>query len=222
MDAATIQNRLYKGYGKAALRLGMVHNQYRPAGAVDPLATVRGTLYASFNAEDFGYKRPNKYGAPTWYGVLDGSLTQPGDYLTGPERTVFIAAQQLHLPVLVVDCNRTICLIRPAAPVSVGDVGYSGEVADTDVTVLGQRAPDGSIAKGWPASILSKGRDEPTGTGLPATTKNAGWQILLPPSVPITIQATDILIDDLNRRYAVRSAELTDLGWRIQAVEEHA
>lgn len=222
MNAAQIQSRIYAGYGKAALTLGTVYSQYRPAGAANPLATVRGTLYASFNAEDFGYKRPNKYGQPTWYGVFDGSVTQPGDYLIGQEGTFFIAAQQLHLPILMVECNRQVRLIRQAAPANVGAVGYSGECASDDVDVLGQRAVDGSFGTGWPASIILKGRSEQSGTDLPSTTKNVGWQILLPPSVPITIAAGDILLDDLGRRYAVHGAEQMDLGWRIQAVEEHA
>jgi hypothetical protein len=194
-----------------------VYSQYRPSGSVNPLATVRGTLNASFNAEDFGYKKPNKYGAPTWFGIFDGTLTQPGDYLVGQGGTFFIAGQQLHLPILCVECNRSIVLTRPAVDSSVGAIGYGGEVAATDQDLLGQRDAGGALLHGWPASILTKGRDEPTGTDMPATVKNSGWQVLLPPSVP-----ADIMIDDLGRRYAVRGAELTDLGWRIQAVEEHS
>lgn len=212
MNAAQIQARIYAGYGKAALSLGTLYNQHRPSGAANPLATIRGTLHASFNAEDFGYKKPNKYGQPTWYGVFDGNVTQPGDYLVGAAGTFFIAAQQSHLPILLVECNRVVRVLRAPEVESVGAVSYSGACAADAVEVL----------TGWPASILLKGRAEPTGTGLPAATKNIGWQILLPPSIPITINASDILVDDLGRRYAVQGAEQTDLGWRIQSVEEHA
>ncbi len=72
----------------------------------------------------------------------------------------------------------------------------------------------------WPASILIGGRTQ-SGNGLPADVKEAGWKILLPPSFPITVSSGDILIDDLSRRYAVESAEQSDLGWRLIATEVH-
>lgn len=222
MDAATLQNRIYKGYGKAALRLGLAYSIYRPANASDPLATVLQTLPASFNAEDFGYKKPNKYGTPTWYAILDGSVTKPGDYLQGAGGTFFIAAQQLNLPILVVECNRTLCMKRQTAPAGVGAVGYGGATVAASTDVLGQTNADGSLQKGWPASVLLKGKADTTGTDIPSATKNVGWFILLPPSVPITLQAGDILVDDLGRRYGVQGAELTDLGWRLMAREDHA
>ena len=46
--------------------------------------------------------------------------------------------------------------------------------------------------------------------------------MMLPPSVPITIQAGDIVIDDLGRRYAIEGAELTDMGYRITTNEVHS
>lgn len=222
MDAATIQGKIYAGYAKVALRLGLAYQQYRPSLAANPLSTARASLYASFNAEDFKYGKPNKYGDPLWYGVFDGSTTLPGDYLVGPGGTFFIAAQQLNLPILMVECNRQVRLLRVSAPSGVGAVGYSGQCATDSTDALGAGGANGSFGTGWPASILQGGRAEATGTGLPTTNKNAAWKILLPVSVPITMNASDILLDDLGRRYVVQGAELTDLGWRMQAVEEHA
>jgi hypothetical protein len=69
--------------------------------------------------------------------------------------------------------------------------------------------------------VLLKGRMENTGSDLPGATKNVGWQILLPASIPIIINASDMLVDDLGRRYAVQGAEQTDMGWRLTTVEEH-
>jgi hypothetical protein len=48
-----------------------------------------------------------------------------------------------------------------------------------------------------------------------------GWDITIPVSVPAVINAGDTITDDLGRNYSVRGAELTDLGWRISAVEIH-
>lgn len=220
MDAATLQSRIYAGYGKAALRIGQLYSQYRPSGFANPLATQRGTLYASFNSEDMKYSRPNKYGKATWYGVFDGSLTQAGDYLVGPGGTFFIAAQQQALPILVVGCNRTVRIGRTPTDATPGLQAYSGVVESDQVDVLGTSDALGGIATGWPASILIGGRSDKDGK-LPSSVKSAGMIILLPPSVPIAIIESDIIHDDLGRRYAVYTAELTDLGWRIQANEEH-
>lgn len=219
MDGATLQNRIYKGYAKAALRIGQLYNQYRPSGSANPLATLRGTIYASFNAEDMTYARPNKYGKPTWFAVMDGTQTQVGDYLTGPEGTFFIAAQQLALPILAVECNRTIRIARTTASTAVGAIGYGGVVDANQIDVLGT-SNAGALVTGWPASILIGGRADRT-KELPADVKNAGWQVLLPASVPVTIAEADILHDDLNRRYAVYAAEQTDLGWRLTVNEVH-
>lgn len=215
MDGATLQARIYAGYGKAALRIGQQYAQYRPSGAGNPLESSLASLYVSFNAEDMLYGRPNKYGKPTWYALLDGTKTQPGDYLTGPGGTFFIAAQQQALPVLAVECNAKVRISRMAAPTAAGAVGYGGVVESAAVDVLG------SAAAGWPASVLIGGRsDKIVSTAM--SVKSSGWQILLPPSVPIAIAQGDVLHDDMGRRYAVYAAELTDLGWRLNANEEHA
>lgn len=219
MDAATLQNRIYQGYAKAAIRIGTLYNQYRPSTAADPLATQRGTIYTSFNAEDFGYSKPNKYGKPTWYALLDGTLTRPGDYLVGSQGTFFIAAQQLNLPILVVECNRSVRIARNAAPTTVGAVAYGGSNDSTAADNLGTSSA-GNLLTGWPASVLIGGRSDKMVTE-PMSVKSAGYQVLLPCSVPITISQGDVLHDDLNRRYSVYAAELTDLGWRLNVNEEH-
>jgi hypothetical protein len=74
---------------------------------------------------------------------------------------------------------------------------------------------------GWPASIRLGGKGDKD-NGLPSDVKGAGYEILLPASVPITISESDILQDDIGRNYAIAAAELSDMGWRILATEEHA
>ncbi|MBT2299270.1 hypothetical protein J7E70_02225 [Variovorax paradoxus] len=221
MDAATLQDRINKGYGKAAARLGILHSVARPLTAAAPLLNIQGTLLCSFNAEDWKYLKPNKYGRPTWYGLFDGSLTRAGDYLIGPAVTYFIAAQQPLLSILCVDCNRQVALLRPPpAAASTGAQGYGGTCAADSTPALGTVDANGALVNGWPCSILLGGRQE-HGTNLPMAVNNAGFQILLPPSVPIVIRASDIFLDDLGRRYIAEAAELSDLGWRINAREAH-
>ncbi len=214
MDGATLQQRIYAGRGKAALRIGLPCTQWRPTTAATPYGTNVGTILAAFNAGDETYLKPNLYGKPIWYADLDGRVTQPGDYLVRVSDGAiwFIAAQQQILPIVAIDCSRSIKISRQAASTTVGAGGYSGIQAPT--IILGSTAL-------WPASILVGGRPS-NAIGLPADVKEAGWRILLPPSVPVTIKAGDIITDDLARGFAIESAEQTDLGWRITANEVHA
>lgn len=208
MDGATLQFRIYSGYAKAAVRIGINHDLYRPTSATNPIGTKLATILASFNAEDMKYVKPNKYGHPTWFGVFDGSQTRVGDYLKGPSGTFFIAAQQALLPILTVQCNRTINVIRPQQQTGIGAVGYGG---NTD-------AGETPLMTGWPASVLQIGRGE-NNKLLPGDTKTPSWSILFPSWTNTTLKTDDIITDDLQRRYVISSAELTDLGWRAQAFQ---
>lgn len=217
MDGATIQQRIYAGRGKAALRIGLDCRQYRPLTAAAPLGNLVATIKAAFNAGDSTYRAPNLPGDPIWYGDFDARTTRVGDYLVrvSDGSIWFIAGQQQLLPIICVDCNRSVRVTRQIAVTAVGAVGYGGMMSSTEVDVLG--AP-GSL---WPAAILFGGRKE-AAANLPAGTKNAGWKFMLPPSVPVTLMAGDILTDDLGRRYVIDGAELSDTGWRLMGNEVHS
>lgn len=224
MDAATLQNRIYKGYAKAALRIGYLTDQYRPSSATNPLVVGNkiNSFNASFNAEDMKYGKPNKYGHPTWFGLYDGSLTQVGDYLKNAhDGTFFIAAQQTNLPILLVQCNRSVQIGRMPALNSAGYKGYSGVVNNGKTDVLGTSDAKGNFVSGWPASILIAGKSDKDPI-LPSSVKLSGVTILLPVSVPIQIRESDVIQDDIGNEYSIYSVELTDLGWRLQANNEHA
>lgn len=217
MDGATIQQRIYAGRAKAALRIGQTCRQYRPLTADAPLGNMIGLIFAAFNAGDSTYKVPNLPGDPIWYADLDGRATQPGDYLVRATdgATWYISAQQQLLPIVTIECNRSVRITRQVPVTEVGAVGYGGNAKPNEVDVLGNA---GAL---WPASILQGGRKQ-TGVALPGGTAQAGWKVALPPSVPIVIAAADILTDDLGRRYVIDGAELTDMGWRLTTNEVHS
>ena len=50
---------------------------------------------------------------------------------------------------------------------------------------------------------------------LPDDAGLGGWSLLLPPT-PAPILGSDLVQDGTGRRFLVRSAELTELGWRLQ------
>lgn len=212
MDGPTIQARVYAGYAKAANIIGLLHSLYRPISQTAPLANLVSTLKVAIDSSSsYSFKEPNEYGDPTWFALINDATTQAGDYIVGSEGTYFVAGKQFLLPIILIECNRVVSIMRITPPSVVGAVAYSGENMAAQVAVIA----------GWPASILLGGRGESSGTGVPSAGKNSGWKILLPPSVTTQIVASDVIVDDQARRFVVQAAEFTDLGWRIQAVEEH-
>jgi hypothetical protein len=209
MDGAKIQQKVYRGYAIAASKIGTAYSQYRPVTAdITALQPISTSLLASFNAEDMTYSKPNKYAKPTWYALLDGTQTQVGDYLVGAEGTFFIAAQQALLPILAVECNRTLSFARPQAQSDLGAVtNYEGNTSATQTP----------LAAGWHASVLQGTKGEKNEVGLPGDVRNPWWSILCPAIPGVTLRTTDLAFDDLGRRYILSSVELTDLGYRMTA-----
>lgn len=210
MDAAGIQNRIYRGYAKAAQYIGPSYQLFRPSSATNPFQYgPLGTLNASFNAQDMTYGKPNVYGKPLWFALLDGTQTQVGDYLTSADKTYFIAAMQQTLPILAVECNRTLNVRRPAQQSGVGALPYGGNTGASETPLM----------TGWPASVLQGTKGENEGVKLPGDVRLPWWAILLPAFPGVTIRAYDVMSDDLGNRYIISSAEQTDLGWRMTALQ---
>jgi len=214
MDAAGIQAKIYAGYGKAAARLGYSCRVYRASNPFEPLSDGNqvASLPASFNARDMRYQKPNTYDDPTWYCVADGRQLRVGDYLVNDQDgTFFVAAMQTQLPIVVVQTNAVVSILRLPESTAVGAIGYSG----------GTAAEEAPLMSGWPASVLIGGRGEKNPVGLPADTRAGHWSILLP-HAGVMLRTSDIVLDEHGRRYALQSCELTDAGWRLTARQELA
>lgn len=212
MDAVRLNAKIEWGRGKAAQHLGLACTVFRPLTDA-PLVNQVATLKAAFNAANETYTKPNAYGKPLWWGDFDGRKTLPGDYLVRSFDGAiwFIAGQPQLLPVICVDCQRSVSLARQSADAGLGAIAYSGVVAPT--TILG-------VGAAWPCAIVLGGAGGEA-AGLPADASDAGWRVYLPVSVPITIESTDFITDDLGRRFEIEAAELTELGWRLVAKELH-
>src|ERR1017187_5435303 len=88
MDGATLQSRLWVGYGKAALRIGTSHGVYRPSGTTNPL--VIGNLIETISAvfaihvAQYTFDKPSDYKDNLFHGLFDATNVHQWDYLAGP------------------------------------------------------------------------------------------------------------------------------------------
>jgi hypothetical protein len=215
MDGLTLQAKVYAGYAKAAQRIGLPYDIYRPTSFVEPLGGMKiATIPAAFTqhgAGNFDFSKPSDYAKPMFHALLDGTQVQVGDYLVSennPQGPFFIAAKDAGVPILAVQTNRTISAFNPGPTLGLGANVYSG-------TTL---ANETAIMLNWPASVLlgSRGvRDQQ----LPEDAGYGSWRVLMPAWPGVVIRPGTILNDDVGNRMIVVSAELQDLGWRIDATQ---
>jgi hypothetical protein len=201
MDGTALQDKISKGMGVAARKLGTPFIVYRPDGATNPLSSRNRVikLCASFNAEDERFRSVAGFGRPIWWGMFDASYTRPGDYLVGASGTYFICAQRPLLPVQCVLTNHVVQILRPATPVS---GGYSGFCVATATHIIA----------GFPAALIEEGARVADGGA--RSQKFGGWSLLLP-NLPASPQVGDVVTDDASMHYVVGAAEQSALGWRL-------
>jgi hypothetical protein len=205
MNVDHLQDRLYWGLNRAANILGRPTDAYRPKGPSDPIAQPNRYLRlpAAFSRVDGNFAQPVGYGVAVWRGHFDASYTQVGDYLVRAGDIWFVASQQCLSPVLCVRTNRVLSIARQSAPIS----GSSD----------GQNIPSSSepLISGWPASLLGTSIEGKSPTHLPGDTAIPNMIALLPSIHGQIIQPTDMVTDEYGMNAVVASAELSDLGWRL-------
>jgi hypothetical protein len=213
MDAARLQSKVYSGYGKAALRIGYDFTVYRPNGANAPI--VSGNIFgspinAAFTprASGFNFEITSTYEQPLFHGLFDATNLLVGDYLVNASHgTYFIIAKQDQAPVLCVQCNNTVSIVRPEGPSGVGAQGYSGATTSSETPVM----------TSWPASLVFDARGRNSGAALPMDEVNPYFTVLLPALSGVDVRPSDIVTDGNSpaRRYIVASSEHSPLGWRM-------
>jgi hypothetical protein len=207
---AFIQAKINYGGAIAARQIGDPYEQYRAYGTGAPIAPANllGFLQAQFGADPaLKFARGQTYGKPFFYGVVDISVLNPGDYLVGLLGTFFVCDIERFSPGMFVQANRTVTISRMQSEVSPGlQTQYGGNV----------QADDTPVITSWPAAIMNMGsKGAANAMQMPNDSKLGTMNVLLPVSVPVTLFVNDIVTDDLGNQYAVSAAELTALGWRL-------
>ncbi len=209
MNQSGLQSRINRGMGRAAAVLGAPHGLYRPVDPLNPIvAPPLRLLQAKFeSSHTFGHAKPARRNDPVCYLLADATDLAVGDYLIGPEGRFFVASTEPNVPVGCIRCNRTVRVLRPAGNSRPGLNPPGGRRDRTDVALMAD----------WPASVLRGGSAQAGAVGLPADARMGGVVVLLPPVEGVTIRTSDRVVDDLGTAYTVGAAELTGMGWRLDA-----
>lgn len=221
MDAARLSQKVFAEYGKAARRVGALHDVYRPAssGAVIAPANKIATLNAAFTIHgpsNFDFTRPSDYDKPLFHLLGDPSSLRVGDYLNDPAHPFgpfFVALITPAMPPLAVNCNRVVSFLSPgpACPAP-GVSGYGGTVGAAG------SSNETPLLTSWPASLLR--RRVTTTQYLPQDAGQATFETLIPAYGAVALKQGVVMTDDLGARYVVQMAEKQDLGWRLEVIQE--
>lgn len=210
MDAHQLAAKVNQGNGKAAKRLGIKARHYRAASPFNPLATQPlQELSASFTT-DYGYMRAARFGQATRIGIFDAAGFKVGDMLVSGEETFYVAAMPLLQPILCVRTERLVSIRRTAPEgFKAGLQEYSGTTAANEKLIM----------SGWPASILFSRSGEHSPLKLPGEMRSAWHSILMPAFRDLSLHTGDFVTDDAGHRFVISGTELTDMGWRLTALQ---
>lgn len=113
MSASSIQQKLYKAYGKVSKALGYPYRVYRPINNLSPLHDENwvADVSASFTMND-GYTSSPTTNMPTWTVYVNGRDLMVGDFLYSEDtqRTFYINSMAPHLPITAVEMPNRITL----------------------------------------------------------------------------------------------------------------
>lgn len=219
MDGARLTRKVFAGYGKAAKRVGVAFDHYRPQEPLDPLnRNYRiGRLNAAFTihgAKNFSFEKPSDYNNPLYHGLFDPTNVRAGDYLVNPadaQATFFVAKITPAMPPLCVGCNRVVSFFEIGVAPPLGLSAYSPtpvpQTEDAETAVL----------LNWPVSLLKSG--SAWDQYLPSDTGSGTFRMLCPQFDDIVLRPAMIVADDLGVRYAIEAAELQDMGWRLNLLQ---
>lgn len=226
MKPAQIQQKIFYGYAKAAIKLGAYFLHYRATTPINPIQSgnLIGNLRMS-QSVSWDYMKASSYGNSIFNACIDAQRknsplsARVGDYLIPSvdpdsgfienDSIYFIQSLQFDLPPKVVECNKTISIIRPSQTTGAGYVGYVGYTEGTSQTIM----------TNMPASVLIEGLGSQAQTKLPTDTREPSWIILIPNLGNIMVRIDDIITDEKNQQYVIDDNELTELGWRIRAIQ---
>ncbi len=226
VSVATIQSKVWYGYGKAATVLGPTLSLYRAQAALTaPVveANLVGPIAAQFTVANtaFNFLRAPKENEFVWFCLIDGSQVQVGDVLTdGTALTYYIAQMESLLPIVAVQCTNVVTIERPLSALAPtgGNVGYIGQV-NSEIS-------GNPIASSIPACIKansignSRRGDGKIADDAPGPIR---WDVYVPPAIVPqgSVLDRDIVADGVYR-YQVVAAFWSQMGYKLECIRLEA
>ena len=222
-----IDQKVAKGYAKAAQRTGSATTVYRATGPMAPMAgaPISTTLMAAFAKEtSLTFLASLPWGTLIFTGMFDPTGMEVGDILqniattvdgTAPSSTYFIVRRDPFRPPLVVLTTNVADFYDTSQPAEWGESGVrppSGPSKLRDVLV----------ASGWPIAIGMTARGTVTDAKLPTDTRQAAYKVLCPaiPGINITHGRRIALPDGTLLR--VEGAHISPFGWHFECKADSA
>ncbi len=211
MDGVRLADRIAYGGGMAARKAGVICDAYRPNSGACPIAAPNRTVRLGVLALPVSgsMRGPTPFGVPYRQLVLDQAYVMPGDYVVGPLGMLLVVTNEPPAPVLSAQCNETVSLWRPSAPVLAGANPYGAILAGGATALLA----------GFPAALLPGGVSDRTRTGLPDDTKLPGYVAAIAAVVGLAPQVADILRDARGRQFVVDAVTAYGGVWRLALTE---
>jgi hypothetical protein len=216
MDGPGVDQKIRFGYYKAAQKLGKDFSLYRasnPISPIDPL-NLQGVVKCAFTIS-WDWMKANRPGNAIWYLLTDGQESsgilnvRECDFLVDVKQTFFVLAKQYQMPMLAVECNSILRIIRPDQTLGPGIQPYGGYLPANSQLLVDE----------MPASTLLDRIGSNAITKLPTDSKQSSWVILMPNIDSTDIKTGDIVIDESNQQYLITLSERTDFIWRIKAMQ---
>jgi len=218
MDQATLQAKVAKGYGKAAIRLGATTAQYRPSSLTSPLADVHGTFLAAFNNDaGFSFKQPTPWGKPMVFGLFDTTDVQAGDLLACGADTYFVARFEPFQPPLCVQCNNAVTLSPGNSGASGADSSGACSIAGLEPGYSGLSSLSSDLTGAWPCYLGIKNSGRGTDSGLPGSERAAEFDLFLPLMPGFVPAPYMTFTDDDGIGYTIGAVESSPYGFRCIA-----
>jgi hypothetical protein len=223
VSQAQIQKHVNYGFKIAASKVGVQYAVYRSQGVDTPITPAHLVIPQQYVAIDtnpqFTYAAPAKQDSDLFYGLLDLTNIQNGDYVVGAQGTFFLGCQEPFKVPIAMRCPRTISIMRQD---------------DTDRPGLQRRASFSPSTGGWsvvasaiPASVmLDRDRGKPQANLPGDVISRVLWRIRLSPAFGQTttpdwadlIKQGDRLREDQTNTF-FRASDIiwTPSGWLIKA-----
>jgi len=205
-----VQEKVNYGYGKCALKIGILTNVYRASNGINPLDPLNnvGQVYLSQNVS-WNYMKANKFGNLIWQLVVDRTTLEPYDFLQNEQFTFYVDEMEPIVPTNGIECNRMVSLIRPNQTYSAGNNSYGGFDSTNIIQIL-QNCPVGILQ--------ATGKRNKNDFSLPLDTGEPAYIVYIPALPDVEPRIGDLMDDDRGVRIALTSVEKTSLGFRCLAV----